>query len=708
MATLASTASPADATPGWFRQFLKEEFAPYRGRLALVFRMVSAATVVMILTMTFRLPYGAYGVIYALTISRESPRITLSAVKTIVTAFLLGGAYVLAGAIFFVNEPIVRFFWVIASLFLVFYSLSAMSDYVAAARFGYLVIIAIPLWDRHLPANDRVEGTLWVVGTVGFASLITLLMELAFASLIPGDEVTRAIDERLECVSATLASYSDDLSPPGAAARHLTRLALVGTSRLRRTVARSNRPPPDREQMNALVALAGRLVDIAANLPHVRAALDEPSRNRVRSLVRNIAIIRSAIKHKGSPPPREFTGESAPIESVPLLGEMETTVSQLFAVLAGSGSGTFYALPSSGKEPSRLFVSDALTNPEHLQFGLKGCLAASLAYVAYNGLFWPGISTAVTTCFLTALSSVGASHQKQILRFAGTLVGGFGIGMLSQIFILPSIDSIAGFTVLFVAVIALSAWIATSSSRLSYFGVQLAIAFCLINLTEFQFQTSLAVARDRVVGVLLGLATMWLAFDPLWAAPGGVEMKRTFVSSLRLLAQSAREPVTTDRQTALAAIASLREKIDKGFGKVRSLADGVLFEFGPTRRDDLALRVQIRRWQPQLRTFFVMRNALIRYRLQLPGFELPQAVHEAQQEFDRQSARMLDNMADRLEGKTSDAAEDFRRAFERLQEAVRTSGPEAGQTEMAAHLETFLPLCRMTASLVRGLDAEIV
>src|SRR5215469_9162254 len=155
MATLASTASPADATPGWFRQFLKEEFAPYPGRLALVFRMVSAATVVMVLTMTYRLPYGAYGVIYALTISRESPRMTLSAVKTIVTAFLLGGAYVLAGAIFFVNEPIVRFFWVIASLFLVFYSLSAMSDYVAAARFGYLVIIAIPLWDRHLPANDR-------------------------------------------------------------------------------------------------------------------------------------------------------------------------------------------------------------------------------------------------------------------------------------------------------------------------------------------------------------------------------------------------------------------------------------------------------------------------------------------------------------------------------------------------------------------------
>ena len=59
-----------------------------------------------------------------------------------------------------------------------------------------------------------------------------------------------------------------------------------------------------------------------------------------------------------------------------------------------------------------------------------------------------------------------------------------------------------GFTVLYIPVIAAAAWIATSSPRFSYLGVQLAVAFCLINLEEFRFQTSLAVARDRVVGIL--------------------------------------------------------------------------------------------------------------------------------------------------------------------------------------------------------------
>jgi multidrug resistance protein MdtO len=40
------------------------------------------------------------------------------------------------------------------------------------------------------------------------------------------------------------------------------------------------------------------------------------------------------------------------------------------------------------------------------------------------------------------------------------------------------------------------------------------VVFCLINLQEFARQTSLAAARDRIVGVGLGLCMMWLVFDP--------------------------------------------------------------------------------------------------------------------------------------------------------------------------------------------------
>ena len=306
--------------------------------------------------------------------------------------------------------------------------------------------------------------------------------------------------------------------------------------------------------------------------------------------------------------------------------------------------------PSENRGPAMLLVPGALSNLEHVKFGLRGCLAASLCYFIYNSLFWPGISTAITTCLLTALTTVGASRQKQILRFAGALVGGLVIGMGAQVFILPYIDSIGGFTVLFAAVMVAAAWFATSSPRLSYFGVQVAVAFCLINLQEFKIQTSLAVARDRVVGILLGLLMMWLAFDRLWSSPAGVEMKRSFVSALRLLAQFAREPVSKDIRVAIERSYALREIINAQFDKVRSLADGVLFEFGSSRPQDLRLRDHIRQWQPQLRTLFVMRIASWKYRLQLHGFELPESVRVSQQEYDDRSAAVLEDLANRIEG----------------------------------------------------------
>jgi len=156
----------------------------------------------------------------------------------------------------------------------------------------------------------------------------------------------------------------------------------------------------------------------------------------------------------------------------------------------------------------------------------KGVLTAGLCYVIYNGVDWPGISTAVTTCFLTALSTVGSSRQKQVLRISGAVVGGFLIGMGSQVFILPYLDSIAGFTIFFVVVTAFASWFMTSSPRLSYFGVQIAVAFCLIHLNSFAIEPSLSIARDRVVGILFGLIMMWLVFDQLWGASAVSDMKR--------------------------------------------------------------------------------------------------------------------------------------------------------------------------------------
>jgi len=704
MATVAQSVPAPIGVWAWFREFLREELAPYPGRGVLVARIAVAATLVMLVTMTFRIPFGMQA-IYAFAISRESPRATVRAVTTAAIAFALAAAYVVVGATFVLDDPMLHTLWVIATLFIAFYAITTITDYSTATGFGILVAITIPLWDQHIPAELRVENTLWVVGQTIIAGVTAALAGLVFAGLKPGDDPLRAVAQRLACVEDLLNCYAADRPVDENAGRQITHMAVVGTSRLRRMLRRSVYSRQYQERVGAVVALVGRLVDIAANLVALGIQVSGDDRKRIGTLARIIGSIRADLLSSRSPCLSEpLRDVDTPI---PLLREMERTVALITEVFTGSQSLSGYAPLPSGDEPATgLFVADAVSNPEHVKFALKGCLAASLCYIVYTAVDWPEISTAVVTCVLTALTTIGASHQKQILRFTGAIAGG-AVGILAQVFILPHLDSISGFTLLFLVVTIASAWIATSSPRLSYFGVQVANAFYLINLQEFKFQTSLEVARDRVIGILLGLSMMWLVFDQLWAAPAAVEMKRTFIANLRLLGQFAREPLSKDPRVAGERSYSLRETINKNFDQVKGSADGVLLEFGPSREQDLALRNRIRSWQPQLRTIFVTRTALLKYRLQLPGFELPEAVRVAQQEFDNRLAETLDGMAGRMEGKAPETKENLEESLERLEQTIRTCCSEQPQDVLAARLQTFLPLSRRIGDLTISLSKEI-
>jgi multidrug resistance protein MdtO len=461
--------------------------------------------------------------------------------------------------------------------------------------------------------------------------------------------------------------------------------------------------------MSGVVALVGRLVDITAAFSELSFEPTDSDTKLLRALGSTIAIIRTDLMNRRISSPIHFESEfDHAFSHIPLLTEMQNIVSLLPQAFTDSESMKVHLPLSRDMSQSKLMHQDAFANPEHLKFALRGCLAASGCYIIYNAIAWPAIGApAMATCLLTAVSTVGASRQRQIVRFAAFVVGGFLIGIGSEIFILPHLDSIAGFTVFFILVIALASWLMTSSPRLSYFGFQIVVVFCLINLQEFARQTSLEAARDRVVGVGLGLCMMWLAFDQLWSAPIAVEMKVTLISSLRLLAQFAREPLSKDLRVAVQHAFSLRESINSTFDEVRALADAVLLETGPSHQQNLALRSRILYWQPRLRMLLITRVALWRYRIRVSGFELPTPVATAQQEFDERLADVLDGMADRMSGKTSDRPNGFRSSIAGLEKIIRTYDSGKSQGALPAQLGGFLSLSRKMASLTISLDNEM-
>jgi len=707
MDSLARRAEEWPRPLAWLREFLKEELAPYPGRGTLVARMVIAATLVMLITMTFRLPFGVQA-IYALVISRDTHWATVKAVRMAILTLAVGAGYVVIGTMFSLDDPMLRTLWAIASLFIAFFAIRIIADYGTAVGFGIVVVLSIPILDQHISTELKVTETLWAAGQTMLAAIIAALVAIFFAGLKPRYFLVGFIAERLASVEDLLDCYSTGRPVEQKAAKHITRMAMLGTSAMRRNIQRSGYSPSYAEQMGVVVALVGSLVDVAASLVSIDVQVSDEDRSRIRILVQNIAGLRADLQDGRIPRLSQLPVDGDTSQSMPLLPQMEKTVSLIAEVFEGSKSFSAHApaLPNEGEPAQNFFVRDALTNPEHIKFALKGCLAASLCYIIYTGLNWNGISTSVMTCVLTALTTIGSSRQKQVLRFAGAVTGG-AVSLAAQIFVLPALDSIAGFTLLFIVVSVLAAWIATSSPRLSYFGIQFALAFYIINLQDFAIQTSLVPGRDRVVGIMLGLLMMWLVFDQLWSAPTAVEMRKTFVSLFRLLAQYASQSLTNNRSAAIERGYALREALNNRFSQVRALADAVWFEFGSSRQQDLALRSRILGWQLQLRVLFISCVALVKYRLQLPGFELPKPVLFAQQEFEKCLALTLDGMADHLDGKAWEGTESLESTFARLKNSVRNFGPTEVQGALTPHVNIFLALAEKITSLTVSLDKEI-
>jgi multidrug resistance protein MdtO len=707
MATAARTLRYSPAALVWLRDFLKEELAPYPERIGLVARMVISATLIMLLCMTFKIPYGFQSAIFALLVSRESPRATVSASIKLALGFAATAAYILMTVWLVISDPMLHFLWIIASLFIAFYILSAVLDYVAAITFAIVVSVVIPLWDRHVPAQTNVEDTLWLAFGAFVGVAVTVAVELIVARRKPGDEVVTPLVNRLMAVEIMLTRLADHGALDELSQKNVIRYAMLGTSRVRRLLRRSDYSRHYRAQMNAVLSAVGRFVDSAATLTEFRGAPTSDDRTRLRNLAAASDTVRADLINRRIPKLLHFSVNADAPSNIPLLYDMEALVSLIPQAFGDSQATGEYMPAADDERQSKLLTADAFTNLRHARFALAGCMAAGSAYFLYNAIDWPGISTAVTTCLLTALSTVGSSRQKQVLRFTGAVVGGFVFGMGAQIFILPYVYTIFGFTLLFVLVTAVAAWFMTSSPRLSYFGLQVALAFYLINLQEFAVVTSLSTARDRVVGVLLGLFMMWLVFDQVWGMPAAKAMKNAFVQDFRLMAQVIREPLSNNPQVAKARRFSLRDTVIENFDTVRTTADAVVLEFGASRQEALEWRKRVRDAQPRLRTLDLIRMALWKYRAQTPGFELPPEVLAAQQEFDNQSAIVLEGIADRLQGKPSAEKGDLPGAFERLQQAAEKVDSQQPRDPLAPQVRALIVLSHRSKELTTWLDDNV-
>ncbi len=169
-------------------------------------------------------------------------------------------------------------------------------------------------------------------------------------------------------------------------------------------------------------------------------------------------------------------------------------------------------------ESAPILLPDWKTNPAYLSFALRATGAIMGAYLFMSLTQWNGIHTCMVTCVVTALSSVDAQVRKQNLRMAGAAVGAVaGVGAL--LFILPAHQSLLALLLVLGVTSFGAAWVAVGPLRISYAGLQIALAVYYVLLAEPHISTELAPIRDRLIGIFVGIFAMRAAF--VWVAPEG-------------------------------------------------------------------------------------------------------------------------------------------------------------------------------------------
>jgi multidrug resistance protein MdtO len=106
-----------------------------------------------------------------------------------------------------------------------------------------------------------------------------------------------------------------------------------------------------------------------------------------------------------------------------------------------------------------------------------------------------------------------------------------------------------------------------------HFGLQIALAFYFINLLDFHVQTDLTIARDRVIGVLLGILAIGFIFDCFGPRSDAEQTRKLFTHTLPMLARLGFSSIQRDTDKAFPEIQRLPESDQRQLHQP-CLADG--------------------------------------------------------------------------------------------------------------------------------------
>jgi multidrug resistance protein MdtO len=643
-------------SPKALLDFLRRELAPTPGRGGAALRITLACVITVTLVLMFQMPHSLVAFVVIYLIAQEDTAATVLGSILGWIALTVGFATALLALELSLDIPWLRICFFAAYFFVGLFMKRALTVGAIGSAFGLPAGLAMIMPDVAPPnAEVVVEFVLWLwwCATLGLAINIGVQLLLS-----PGDPLSllrRELDMRLQAVEHALRRRAGEASaePPTS----LGRLAIAGMTRpaaLLRTASLVNPWARARhESLAALVTLADRLVTAARALEALAAdAVTADEAVHLRRAADGCQQLRRGLQEWQRPRSAEWVGlshEQVSAEASPL-ADIERTLDEIALAMPGAGA-------TPAHRPG-LFVPDAFENRDYVRFAIKGTLAATICYLLFIGFDYPEIYTCVITVFVVALSTIGASNQKGILRFGGAAVGGL-LGLLALMYVLPNVENIGGFLLVFGAGCAVTAWVNVGTPRISYGGYQVGLAFWKATLQGFGMAVSAQVLRDRLVGVAFGLVVFGLVEHYLWPERAIDALRARLSEALRLLADLARAGTGDGKELTSADVDSWRRRISLKVAEVQAHIESSKFE--PHELDVGALEKKT----ADAQIVFVLLLTLARHQR-----GLSEAIRTRAREIDDAVAKTLESLAARAARGLGSPAPDLQSALAALERSV--------------------------------------
>ncbi len=494
--------------------FMTDLLAPFEGRLARTLEIAFIVMMVVIVSMMYQIPEPAISAYLIFFVAKENSGLNILMGLVLIVVITLVVAIAFGLAILTLNAPEGRIVVLACVAFLAFFLGASSKLAPLASTMGLIVAYVLDLLGSTPLGEIATRGLLyaWLFVT---APMLVFLGYNIFFGRHPERLAREQVAERLRLAAGALGE-GDGASLT--ALRAELEKGEVELAKDLKMVGLWRRQPAD--TLRRLGELASLSYGLAMTVVAMKTVTPEPAESG--ALVARLETLSNAIERLPRVIPPRGKGEaSAAPPPCDLQDQIAALTSQMEDVVAGGPIERREKAPEQAekgevkKKKGGFFVSGAFSDPAYSRFALKGTAAVMISYLTYTLLDWPGIHTAMLTCFIVSLTTVGETVQKLFLRIAGCLVGAL-LGIVSIVFILPDTTSITSLVVLVGLVTLPAAWIAVGKPTVSYIGFQIAFALYLCILQGAEPGFDLVVARDRVIGILFGDLVVYLIFTRIF------------------------------------------------------------------------------------------------------------------------------------------------------------------------------------------------